>query len=154
MRVLHLLFAFAPCLALGVSGCGDDADAPSHPHEEIGCAADPRAQRYTPGISVEGARYRFVLEAADPAPPARGTNRWTVAVLDGDTPVTDITLGVAPFMPDHDHGPAELPVIVPTGDRFSVDAIDFFMPGLWRVTVSATQGAAVDSAEFHFCVAG
>ena len=159
MRVLHprtSSTAFALCLAIGAVGCGGDPDA-SHPNpdQEIGCRNDARARSYAPGSELRGERYRFVLVAADPAPPARGQNRWTLQVLDENTPLDDVALEVIPFMPDHDHGPAQLPSVAPTGDRrFTIDAIDFFMPGLWRVTIIATADDVEDSVEFYFCVAG
>src|SRR5215467_6438806 len=73
----------------------------------ITCQNDPRAMTYASGLSVtstSGTR-KYVLLTADPAPPARGTDTWTLKITDaGGTSQPGLTVGVLPFMPDHGHG--------------------------------------------------
>lgn len=44
----------------------------------------------------------------------------------------------------------------PAGDgRYGVGPVNFFMPGLWELTVKVElQGGAIESAKFSFCVEG
>ena len=91
-----------------------------------------------------------------PAPPVRGDNSWTVKVT---TPsggaVSGATLEAVPFMPEHGHG-TSVEAVATANDEgsFMVTPLDFFMPGLWRVTLTAKAGALTDTASFFFCVPG
>lgn len=148
-------------LALAV-GCSSPApateDAGASDTGTIGCATDPRAQTYAPNLqrTGDGAALQFVLLSADPGPPLRGNNTWKVKVLTAaGAPVTGASLEAAPFMPEHGHGPSVAPTTTANADgTFTVSDLDFFMPGLWRVTFTAKAGTVTDTASFFFCVAG
>jgi hypothetical protein len=160
----HLVrFLFVSLVAWCASACGehgsehtaDDGHGP--PDSEIGCDGDTRAMRYTAEMGVTGSPggFRFVLDSADPAPPAKGSNRWQMRVLDSaGAPLSADSLVVDPFMPDHDHGPPRAPVVSASGAGWDIDAIDLFMPGLWRVTVTAKSSETESAADFFFCVEG
>lgn len=157
---LHTLAALAAAAAL--TACGDDHgdDTPHDPDghgDTIGCQDDARAVPYTDDLSVtaRSGDVRFVLTDADPTPPAQGLNRWTVRLIDADgEPVTDVTLSAEPFMPDHGHGPTREPTVTASGDSFVIDELDLFMPGLWRITLRASDGDSEEVGELHLCIEG
>ena len=155
---IWLALMFAGCA--GGSGSGDlDAGPGEADSGFVSCASDSRVQAYAPGMSVhDGAGDReYVLTAANPAPPARGTNTWTVKVLDATgQPMPDLQLDAAAFMPEHGHGSDVVPQVGSNGDgTYSVGPLYFFMPGVWRVTLSDSDGgAATESGVFFLCIEG
>jgi YtkA-like len=98
----------------------------------------------------------FILIAANPAPPAIDDNTWTVKVLDSSgSPLSDATLSIKTWMPDHGHGSPETPMGTPNVDgTYSVEPLYLFMDGLWQITIAAQAGAVSDTATFSFCVGG
>lgn len=151
MRVLAAVF-----LAAALSACGgDDPDDPA-----AGCAADPRADTYVAGLekaSAEGTKVRL-LEAM-PGPPDRGDNTWTFQLADASGAMMDgATLLVRPFMPEHGHGstPAEFTAeFLGAEGKYRVGPVNFFMPGLWELTVKVTPaGLSEQTVKFAFCVEG
>jgi hypothetical protein len=133
------------------AGSGDGSDL-------VGCASDPRADTYSPGLTKLGQAkvFQFVLVSADPAPPATYQNTWVLKIEDAaGNPVTGAAItSVTPFMPDHGHG-TSIPQIVPNADgTITVSSVYLFMAGLWRTTIVAQSGTAMDSAMFWFCVSG
>ena len=123
----------------------------------VGCEMDPTAETYTAGMKQLGmnGKLSFQLMSSDPGPPLRGTNVWELKVLDGTgAPVTGATLTVVPFMPEHGHGSSVVPTVSADSDAYKITNLYLFMPGLWRVTITATAGQVTDSGAFVFCVAG
>jgi hypothetical protein len=126
----------------------------------VGCATDPRVSAYGPGAAVESQdqSIRVVLVATDPAAPLVGMNTWTVRVEDAsDAAVSDASLTVAPFMPDHGHGSPLVPVATSNGDgTYAIAPLYFFMPGVWRIgiTVSSSDASPSSTVDFFFCVGG
>lgn len=123
----------------------------------ITCQNDARVDAYSPGLSKTSTsgKWRFVLTASDPAPPARGTNTWTLSITDAaGAPQTGATVNVTPFMPDHGHGTSVVPTVTAQGNDYAIANLYLFMPGVWRVTIDATANGATDSAVFMFCVPG
>ncbi len=156
------------CIAgLGLAGCGTDAESDPAPtpeveeeSNELNCGGPTSAERYYDGISKvsESGRYTVTLVASDPAPPSKGDNVVTVQVTQNDTPIDDMKVEVAPFMPHHDHGTAPARydgVLLDTGDLFEVPPFYLFMPGYWEYTVTLTGADGdTDQAVFAFCVDG
>ncbi len=148
---MRILLATAVLMLTACSG-GDAMDAGT-----VGCIDDPAAETYAPNMQKpgDGNRLSFVLVSADPGPPLRGNNTWVVKVLDAQgQPVTGATLTATPFMPKHGHGTSVVPTVTSEGDGYQVNPLYLFMPGLWKVTLSATSGMTSDTAAFTFCVAG
>ena len=129
---------------------GDDA--------AITCENDARAETYTANMKKAGKSglFTFVLVAGDPAPPGKGTNTWTLKVLDAsNAAVPSTTVSIKLFMPDHGHGSSIVPHSTPQPDgSYQITPLFFFMPGLWQVTFTAQGAAGADSAVFTFCVPG
>lgn len=136
--------------------CGGDAPT-SGVDAGITCRTDPRAEAYAPNQTRpgQGGAFSFVLVQSEPGPPAKGTNTWTVRVTTpAGQPVVGATLKATPFMLDHGHGTSIVPQTTAVGDTFTVAPLYLFMPGLWRITLEAQLGAALDSAQWFFCVEG
>lgn len=136
----------------GSSGSTSSGAVDSGP--AVSCEHDPRVDTYVANLtkpSASGQR-KVALVASDPAPPIKGTNHWTVKVVDGaGNPVSNAALTVSPFMPDHGHPSNVKPTVTPGADgTYDITNVYFFMPGVWRVTIA--DGS--ESVDFFFCVAG
>jgi hypothetical protein len=156
------------CAALG-AGCssgstGGDAPAaaPSTSSDDAStnfqCATDPRVATYVANLEKTGAtsRARFTLTAANPAPPRRGMNAWTLKVVDtAGNPIAGASVAVSGIMPDHQHGWSTKPTITNGADgaTFTVEKMNLFMGGVWNVTFDVSSaGSVVDTATFTFCI--
>lgn len=157
MRRSHPVHSALVLGLLALAGCSSDH---GHASSDAGydCSQDERGETFTAGMSKTGAAgYTFALMDALPTPPAKDNNAWTVA-LDGPDglPATAAGLGVGLFMPDHQHGTPVAAVITPGGDgSFQIEMINMWMPGLWEITLTATDGdSPLDSVVYRFCVDG
>ena len=158
---LKILFSSLLLLA----ACGDDGH---HDDDQAlpSCEEDLRDEIYVAGIAKTGAAsYQVTLLDANPAPPRKGDNTWTIAVTDpGGNPVTGLHLDVEGYMPDHGHGTLGLPPVVADGDEsYVVGPFNLFMPGFWEVSVQAVDTGATEAVEddidldrvtFNFCIEG
>ena len=95
-----------------------------------------------------------MLTRAEPAPPGKGRNAWTLRLLDGaGRPVSGARLEVLPWMPDHKHGATVAPVITDNGDgTYLIERLALTMEGVWETTITATVGEIEDEAVFTFCI--
>ena len=152
---------FVLSMALLATACGGGAASGDDGPPDAGsydCATDTRVDHFAIGMSKTGANgNKFVLSAANPAPPAKGTNTQTITVTDSTgAAVTGATLTVFPFMPDHNHGSPLVPQVTEesgTPGSYDVTLLDLFMPGYWKVTVSLkTSTGALDSAIYNLCI--
>jgi hypothetical protein len=128
----------------GSSLSGDGADI-------VGCQSDPRVDTYSPGLTKPGQAhvFQFVLVSADPAPPAQYVNAWVLKVVDSaGNPVSGATItSVTPFMPDHGHGTSTPQVVANPDGTITVSNVYLFMLGVWRTTIVAQAGSAMDSVQ-------
>lgn len=152
MRPFPLL-AFS-LLALGCSG-DDGGGGGSGGSTSPSCA---EADVYSPGLTKTGAQGKVTvtLEAAQPEPPARGNNDWTVKVSEaGGAPLSDAALVVTPFMPQHGHGTSVVAQVTPLGaGRYRIAPVNFTMPGKWETTFGVSPAAGpADEVKFTFCIA-
>jgi len=121
------------------------------------CDSETRDDTYAAGLTKVGANgYSIVLVSSTPAPPQKGNNAWVVQVLH-PAPVDGLHLRVVPFMPDHGHGTAVVPVITPAANgTYNVSPVNLFMTGFWSVRIdlldAANQDTELDHAAFLFCV--
>jgi hypothetical protein len=129
----------------------------------VSCAMDPRIDTYTAGLTKAGAKgaAQVKIVSADPAPPAKGGNTWSIQILDASGNPLDATVTVDEKMPDHGHGTAVKPKITP-GDgagTYTIAPLYLFMAGVWRVQLSilpagADGGPPIDVVSFYFCIEG
>ncbi|MBK7863910.1 MAG: hypothetical protein IPJ65_35940 [Archangiaceae bacterium] len=125
---------------------------------DVGCKSRSGADVYAAGMSKRSSsgRVMAVLLSADPAPPERGNNAWSVKLTGARGEALDGELAVTPYMPEHGHGTSVAPGVERQGDgSWKVSPLYLFMPGIWEVTLapSADAGAA-DSPVFSFCIDG
>ncbi|HVZ73214.1 MAG TPA: FixH family protein [Polyangia bacterium] len=149
-----------------VAGCGGSPDeAPDASTSALySCAKETRAIPYMAGLSRTSAsgHFKAIWQDADPAPPSRGTNTWTVEIDDENgAPQDGLTITASPFMPDHNHPSTVKAVVTPMGNGvYSMTPLYLYMPGYWEVTLSFTPagsgeaGNTDDSVVFPVCIPG
>jgi len=147
---------FFLALALAAACGGSSQSSPPDGGDVVNCANDPRVATYTPNLTVNstGGGMKFVLLSSDPAPPAKGTDTWTIRVMDAaGQPQPSLSLSVLPFMPDHGHVSPVTPQVTSNGGgNYTVANLFFFMPGVWKTTF--TSPSPSDTAVFFFCIPG
>lgn len=149
MRLVPALLSV--CL---VSACSDSS---SDDDEEIDCSTVTNADTFVVGLPKTGAAgmLHFALMDANPAPPARDNNTWTVQITDAASAAFDgATLTVTPFMPAHGHTSPITVGITPTGTpgEYKLDPVNLWMNGVWETTIKAQKDSVVDSAVYSFCI--
>lgn len=151
---LPLLVALAAQGGCDAAEGDDEGDSEDEPRAD--CSTEMRDDTYTLGLEKSGAAVRLAFRDAVPAPPDRGDNTWTIALLDANgTPVEGAQIGVEPFMPDHMHGTSIEAQVTPgeAPGEYVIDRLNLFMPGLWDVTLNVSlPDGATDQVKFSFCV--
>lgn len=153
-----IVLALVAAVALGA--CGTDEGSSSGGASggaQTACDKDGRKDVYTAGLAKQGSALSVKLLESTPAPPAKLKNAMKFQIVDGaGAPLDGATLSVVPFMPDHGHGTAAVPVVTPQGNgTYEVSNIYLPMAGLWKITVSVQMpGAAPQEVAFQFCVDG
>jgi hypothetical protein len=160
----HFLGALAATLALVFPACSSPPSAGGGSNtsqiQASVCAGDPRATAYAVGLSAKATDGALAVTFVDanPAPPAKGENTWTVKIADGSgQPMSGATVTVTPFMPDHGHGSSIVPQVSPMGSdgTYEVSLLELFMPGIWQVTFTITPASGPPgTVVFTFCVDG
>lgn len=155
VRIAIGMIVVASC-ALAACG-GDDHEDHGGGERATACDQESRKDLYEPGMTkTVGALSVRILESV-PAPPAKTTNSVRVAIVDAsNAPVDGALVTLTPFMPDHGHGSAVVPVVTPQGGGiYLVDDVYLAMAGLWRFTISVTPaGQPAQEVAFAFCVDG
>jgi hypothetical protein len=150
--------------ALGLTHCGSD-DAPggsggtSGHQGDVSCVDDSRVDTYTAKLEKPGLRgmFSFELTSSEPAPPAKGANRFEVRVFGAGGEPLEGELALELEMPDHGHGTSVAPVVSfdAASRSYTIEPVQLFMPGVWRVGLElVTPDTALDRAEFFFCIEG
>jgi hypothetical protein len=155
------------CVAL-FAGCGDDDGTDSDPvhvhdaglsdgsYEEVPCPEDtPEFAIGMEAVGEEGAITGRLLDA-DPAPPRKFENDWSVEFVDADgEPLEDVEVVRAwPFMPVHGHDGFYDPDVSALEEpgRYRVDRINMWMRGPWEVHFMLTsESAGDDHVVFDVC---
>jgi len=141
------------------AACGGGESTPDA--EVVNCATETRDDTFVVGLEKAGdaGMLDYKLISADPAPPARNDNTWVIQInaMSGGVvgaPVTGATVGVTPFMPDHQHGAGKSVVITPLANpgQYQLAPINMWMPGLWETTIDATSASGNDTVVFRFCI--
>jgi hypothetical protein len=146
---LALILALFPA---GLSACGGSTQPQM---QSSMCDSETRKDVYVAGLSKEGTGMTVKLLQSDPAPPIRGTNDWTLEILDGSgQPVSGAMLTVTPVMPDHGHGTTAPTINEAGGGKYTVSKIYMYMAGLWQVTIDVKMPAAMapSSVVYNICV--
>lgn len=127
--------------------------------EIASCAHDPRVMALETPVVVQGAlsQYTFHILKTTPQVLSRGMNRLTIEVRRGHNVAREVaSLAITPTMPDHGHGAQTVPQVHGKNGRFRVDAVDLFMPGVWRIGVRANNAKTetLETGAFYFCIEG
>jgi hypothetical protein len=155
-----LVLGVAAALAVGAAGGdGSGGVTPIDSGPLYSCETETRAVPYAANLerTSDAGTYKAVLTSANPGPPAKGDNTWTVRILDANgVPVDGLTVTPAAIMPDHGHPPSVKPIATAGGDgTYTVTPLYFFMAGFWEVTLTLQPaGGAKDSVVFPICVPG
>jgi hypothetical protein len=141
-------------LLLGLVSCGETAEPAAGSAPE--CSGD--FDRFETGLTKQAAPQRLSIElaAAEPTPPAvRSDNAWRLRVTDEDgAAVTGAELFATPYMPEHQHGSAEVVVSELGAGEYELAPLELIMPGVWEVPVTVTPpGGETSEATFRFCIA-
>lgn len=135
------------------AGSGDDAADAS------ACASySGTVDSYSANLPKAGTagQIQFVLMNAQPAPPAKGNNTWTLKLMDASgAPIQSATLSIKTWMPMMRHGSSIAPrQAANTDDTYSISNLYLIMDGIWQVTFTAQSGSMKDTATYTFCVGG
>jgi hypothetical protein len=147
----------ALCLVAPLAACGGGEDAGDDEHYD--CTMETRDDDFVVGLEkVSASGTHFILMSSVPAPPARGDNQMTLHLQDSAAaPMGGASLTVRPYMPDHGHGTAVQAVITESTTvigEYDLDPVNFHMPGLWQLLISAGPVTEANTATFAFCVPG
>jgi YtkA-like len=148
-------------LAAAAGGCGAPAAADDASVGPLySCAAETRAVQYAPNLERTSASGKFkgILLQSTPAPPARGSDTWTVKMLDAnDVALDGLQMTASPYMPDHHH-PTTVPATVTPlgGGTYTVTPVYFFMPAYWTITfkLHPEDDVTMDGVVFPICIPG
>lgn len=165
MRSLRVSFsALLATASLGACGGGDDDDGIDEPVAT--CAEDTRDDEFVAGIEkTGGAGFTLALVDSLPAPPQKGDNRWSLELRDpSGALMPGYTLESAASMPDHGHGSPIEALVTDDGDGiYTLNPVNFFMPGYWETTItvvdpgeteSEDDDTDIDTVVFKFCIDG
>jgi hypothetical protein len=153
MRRLFSAAAIAGTLLACTSNNTGTTDTQADSGPSVNCQTDSRVDTYVANLEKksQGGAFTTTLVAADPAPPIKGTNTWTLKVVDATGQPMTTGVAIATFMPDHGHTATVTPTITAQPDgTWKAENLYFFMPGVWRITITSGK----DSAQYFFCVAG
>lgn len=108
-------------------------------------------------VEAEGQSFKVKLLAADPAPPVKFYNDWTVEITDLEgNPVTESTaFEVKPFMPAHGHGATMAPVVTAVDGepgQFLISPVYMWMGGKWDIYFKAPGENDSDAATLYACI--
>lgn len=137
-RAIPLLAIAIAALSL-LAACGMSMPAPI-----------PAAELATTGPTVAGL-FTVSYQSDDTPVPVNTLHAWTLHITDSaGRPVSNATVSVSGDMPAHGHGMPTRPQVTPgpaEGD-YRVEGMKFQMPGEWMVTVTVTDTAGADHADF------
>jgi hypothetical protein len=153
MRSAVVAVLFSALAACGTDDGGDD---------EVDCSTVTGTDTFVVGLEKPGVggNLDFQLMSADPAPPARDDNTWTVqlnSMAAGvvGAPIDGATLTATPFMPSHQHGSpirAQITPVPGQAGQYTISPVNMWMPGVWETTIKATSGDTTDTAVYRFCI--
>jgi hypothetical protein len=165
MRVGTIHRSTFDVLAMVIAACGFMACSGDDPAGEDGdvvatdlCSGDTKAEPFSAGMTktTKGGLTIAVL-SADPAPPARGRNSWTVEVKDA-TGAALVGADVQAFCTmfhagGGSHGCVPSPSVAEEGEgQYAVYPIGFNMHGHWEVSVGVVESGEVEEVKFPLCI--
>lgn len=159
-RIAALAAMACGLLAVALPACGSDgasSSSGSYGQSASACEEDTRKDVYVAGMQKQASAFSVKILESTPAPPAKSQNKLMLQLLTADgQPLPKATIAVTPYMPDHAHGSAVMPIVTDNGDgTYLVDKIYYPMAGLWRLTITVTPpNASPQDVAFQFCLDG
>jgi hypothetical protein len=148
-------------MALAVGACGSSPAAPADAapgggaDQFVDCSTDTRAMPYQSGMQVMSKMGLFTLTLVEsvPGPPVKGTNVWTVKVTEtaSGAPMDGLSIGVVPWMPDHEHGSKVVEVTPAGAGSYTLQPVHLYMSGSWDVQFTIA-GPSTDTASIWMCI--
>lgn len=141
-------------LLLGLASCGEA----SQPEATAAPECSGQFDAFETGLTKQAEPQPISIElaAAEPAPPTvRSDNAWQLRVTDEDgAAVTGAEVFATPYMPEHQHGSAEVIVRELGAGEYELSPIVLIMPGVWEIPITVTPpGGETSEATFRFCIA-
>jgi YtkA-like len=156
-KLSALTFAVAALGAFASSCGGSPSASPDTSSELSSCSSETRAVRYAANLSRESTSGAFtgILVKSDPGPPVKGTNTWTLKIVDANgVPQPGLTLTPVANMPDHNHPPNVVARITDKGGGvYEATPVYLFMAGYWEVSFSwVPASGAKETVMFPICI--
>ncbi len=151
-RTRHLV------LAGMLLGCGDGTPAAPPASRPFVCGDTISDDYVDGGIAKQSAAamFKVSIAAATPAPPARGHNAWTLALVSkSSAPMRVDALRVKAWRPGDSDGanaPWHTCLALPEQGRYRFGPISLPTPGAWTFLVEARVSGVVDQAQINVCV--
>lgn len=111
------------------------------------------AKHYDQSVVAEGEKGAFSVEVLLPKEGLlMGVNSFEFILHDRDgKDIPGAAVTITPWMPEHNHGVSEKPVITDRGGgAYTADNILFIMTGWWELTFRVRHGEAEDTVVFNF----
>jgi len=145
--------AFAPLACDGAPAASDGEDSAAL----SSCMTTTGALPYSPNMSLmsTSGAFKVVLVDSMPGPPIKGTNTWTIKIVDeSGAPQDGLTITPSANMPLHNHPPSVMAAVTPMGGGvYELSPVYLFMAGLWDVTLTWVPASGVkESVVFPMCV--
>jgi hypothetical protein len=163
MKKVLLSSVVCAAAVASVASCGnessdDDDDDFVDALATFDCEAETRDEDFFAGMSKTGANgTEVILIDSLPSPPGRGDSTFTIELRDENNDLIEgASLGLVPFMPDHNHGTpidAEITPIEGSPGRYKAQPVNLWMPGVWEITMEVTAPVE-DEVLFTFCISG
>ena len=92
-------------------------------------------------VETSGGTWSLALSAS-PEPQIAGEASLSIGILSNETGEYDLgasITGLTPWMPSHNHGVSEDPVIINHGDGTAEVAWTYSMPGYWELSIMVSD---------------
>lgn len=140
--------------AMGLWACSGN-DSPRQAETGDGATDASATNLFVAGETVasQSGEFRLVF-SADPFPAQVGENELVLDLTDKEgNPVSEAFLAVEPWMPAHNHGSDQEPVLEALGDgKYRISGISYTMGGLWELRIHVNAGAIEDDFVLGFQV--
>lgn len=106
-------------------------------------------------VGTEQGHYLVAVESlTNPIKVGRNTMKLTIKDKNSGKPAgKKLTIEVIPWMPAHEHGTSEVPIIKETRvGEYLIERLTFTMPGDWEVYIRLREGRREDTAVFNVSV--
>jgi hypothetical protein len=112
----------------------------------VACAVQPAANELS--LTTESGSFDVTV-GFTPDPPAVGEVMMTMTIVDAEGAPVEATVAVDPWMPEHEHGVADPPVVTSTEPGVYTATWVCPMAGEWQLTIDVDDDPAVADVAFY-----